>query len=185
MSELTADLFCSLDGFAAGVDQGPFFGYGGPELDGWIRDHLDQPQVIVMGRVTFEALAGMSATATDPGSVRMTELPKVVVSGTLTEPLAWPNTRVLREDLAGGIRALKQQSAVALRTIGSLTLVRSLLELGLVDVLRLAVFPLVLGEAGREPAFAGYQPAGLELAGTTVLDSRIVVLEYRPALGLA
>jgi dihydrofolate reductase len=117
MSELTADLFVSLDGFAAGAGQGPFFGYDGPELDRWIGEHLDQPQVIVMGRVTFEALAGLSATATDPGSVRMAELPKVVVSGTLTEPLAWHNTRVL--------------------------------------------------------------------AGTTVLDSRIVVLEYRPAPGPA
>jgi hypothetical protein len=52
MRELTADLFVSLDGFAAGVDVGPYFGYFGPELADWVRTELDRPQVIVMGRVT-------------------------------------------------------------------------------------------------------------------------------------
>jgi riboflavin biosynthesis pyrimidine reductase len=59
--------------------------------------------------------------------------------------------------------------------------VRSLLELGLVDRLRVTIFPLLLGDAGREPAYAGYSRAGLELAGTRVLDSRIVMLDYRPS----
>jgi hypothetical protein len=43
------------------------------------------------------------------------------------------------------------------------------------------IFPLLLGDAGQEPAFAGYHRAGLELTGTRVLDSRIVMLDYRPA----
>jgi dihydrofolate reductase len=180
MMELTADLFASLDGFAAGENAGAFFGYPGPDLDRWVRDHLAQPQLMIMGRVTFEVLAKMSAAATDPGSTRMTELPKAVFSNTLSEPLAWANTQLIRGDLATGIRALKQRSAVPLRTIGSLTLVKSLMREGLVDVLRIAVFPLVLGADGREPALAGYPRDGLDLAGTTVLDSRIVVLEYRP-----
>ena len=68
-----------------------------------------------------------------------------------------------------------------LRTVGSLTLVRSLLDLNLVDRLRLAVFPLVLGPDGREPRFAGYQRAGLDLLTTSVLDDRIVLLEYQRA----
>ncbi len=183
MAELIADLFVSLDGFAGGVGTGPFFGYGGPGLDGWVRAQLDQPHVIVMGRVTYQALAQISATATDDASIAMTALPKVVVSSTLAEPLAWPNTRLLRGDLATGIGALKEQSAVPLRAIGSLRLVASMTAAGLVDRLRLLVFPLVLGEAGREPAFAGFPRRGLELAGTEVLDSRLVMLEYRPGAG--
>jgi dihydrofolate reductase len=63
MSELIADLFISLDGFAAGEGVGPFFGYGGPELDEWIHEHLDEPQEIVFGRRTYEVLASISAAS--------------------------------------------------------------------------------------------------------------------------
>jgi hypothetical protein len=38
----------------------------------------------------------------------------------------------------------------------------------------------VLGQAGREPVFASYPETGLDLTSTTVLDSRLVVCEYRP-----
>ena len=181
--ELTADLFVSLDGFAGAENAGPFFGYSGPDLDRWVRETQNQPQLIVMGRVTYQALAEISAAATDPVSNRMNELPKVVFSSTLAEPLAWANTRLIRGGLAEGIQALKKESAVPLRTIGSLSLVRSLLRLGLVDLLRVTVFPLTLGAAGREPAYAGYPRASLELTGTRVLDGRIVMLDYRPARG--
>jgi dihydrofolate reductase len=180
MAELTADLFLSLDGFAAGVDVGPFFGYGGPELDSWVRDAQTRPQVVVMGRVTYEAMAQISSSATDEVSTRLNEVPKAVFSNTLSEPLAWQNTRLIGGDLAEGMRALKRDSPDPLRSIGSLTLVRSLLELRLVDRLRVAIFPLVLGTAGFEPAFAGYQRADLQLTGTRVLDSRIIMLDYRP-----
>ena len=180
MAELIADLFVSLDGFAAGGDQA-FFGYPGPELDGWVRDAVGQPQLLVMGRVTYEALAQISSSATDEASTRMTELEKAVVSSTLTEPLAWSNTRLVRGGLEG-VRALKRRSADPLRSIGSLSLVRSMVGLGLVDRLRIMTFPLTLGEAGREPALAGYPRAALELVGTRVLDSRLVLLEYRPRI---
>jgi len=55
------------------------------------------------------------------------------------------------------------------------------MKAGLVDRLRLMVFPLILGSAGREPIYAGYERMGLELIDTKVLDSRLIVLEYRRA----
>jgi dihydrofolate reductase len=180
MAELTADLFVSLDGFAAGIDVGPFFGYSGPELDAWVRNELDRPQRIVMGRVTYEALSRISSAATDEGSTRMDALPKLVVSHTLQEPLAWANTRLVRGDLAERVGELKREPGDPLRSIGSVSLVRSMVRLGLVDRLRLMVFPLVLGDAGREPIFADHRRTGLELIDTKVLDSRLVLLEYRP-----
>jgi dihydrofolate reductase len=183
MAELIADLFVSLDGYAKGIDAGPFFGYSGPELESWVNDAVGQPQLIVMGRVTYEALAAISSSAADGVSARMNELPKAVVSNTLAEPLAWANSRLIRGDLGAGIGALKRQSPVPLRSIGSITLVGGMIRLGLVDRLRVAVFPLILGDAGREPALAGHGRSGLELAGTKVLDSRIVMLEYRPLTG--
>ena len=180
MRELIADLFISLDGFASGVNQSAYFGYFGQELGGWVRDHLAEPQVVLMGRVTYEMLAGFSASASDEPSARLREVPKLVFSSKLQEPLVWKNTRVLSGTLADEIRALKQQSGDPLRTIGSVSLVKSLMQQGLVDRLRLMVFPLVLGSAGREPIFANYLHTRLDLRQTKVLDSRLVLLEYRP-----
>jgi dihydrofolate reductase len=181
MAELTADLFVSLDGFALGVGAGPYFGYSGPELDGWVRDALTQPHLVLMGRVTYEAMAGISASATDEVGTGMNELPKAVFSNTLQEPLAWDNTRLLKGDLAAEIRELKRRSDVPLRTIGSITLVKSMIRLGLVDRLRVTFFPLVLGDAGREPIFEGYPEIRLELVHSKILDSRLLVLEYSPS----
>ena len=185
MRELTADLFISLDGFASGADQAPYFGYFGQDLGSWVRDHLDQPQLIIMGRATYVALARFSASATDEVSVRMSGLPKLVFSSTLKDPLAWKNTRLLKGAVADEIRALKQQSGDPLRSVGSISLVKSMMQLGLVDRLRLMVFPLILGSAGMEPIYAGYSLSGLELIDTKVLDSRLILLEYRPVRGTA
>jgi dihydrofolate reductase len=180
MRELTADLFISLDGFASGVDQAAYFGCYGQELGTWVRHHIDRPQLIIMGRVTYAALAQFSASATDELSLRMTALPKLVFSSTLKEPLPWKNTRLLNGAVADEIRVLKQQRGDPLRSIGSISLVKSMMQLGLVDRLRLMVFPLILGSAGREPIYADYPQVGLELMDTKVLDSRLIILEYRP-----
>src|SRR4029077_11436352 len=129
MRELTADLFISLDGFASGLDQPPYFGYFG----------------------SYEVLAQLVPSATDEVSIRMNALPKLVFSSTLAEPLAWKNTRLVKRTVADEIGELKQQLGDPLRSIGSVSLVKSMMRLGLVDRLRLMVFPLILGSAGREP----------------------------------
>jgi riboflavin biosynthesis pyrimidine reductase len=65
--------------------------------------------------------------------------------------------------------------------MGSVSLVRSLVAAGLVDRLRLMVFPLTCGSTGAEPVFGAGKLERFELAETTVLDGRVVLLEYRPA----
>jgi dihydrofolate reductase len=72
-----------------------------------------------------------------------------VASTTLTEPLAWNNSRLLRPDAATALRALKEEDGRDLHVIGSAQLVRSLLADDLVDGLRLAIDPLVLGGGKR------------------------------------
>jgi dihydrofolate reductase len=89
------------------------------------------------------------------------------------------NTRLLKGAVAEEPRALKQERGDPLRSIGSISLVKSMMQLGLVDRLRLMVFPLILGGAGREPIYVGYPQAGLELINTKVLDSRLMLLEYQ------
>jgi dihydrofolate reductase len=181
LRELTADLFISLDGFASGVNEAAFFGYFGEELGKWVSDHLQQPQLLIMGRVTYEALAQSAPSGADPVSVRMTEVPKLLFSNTLKEPLTWKNTRLANASVADEIRALKRQTGDPLRSIGSVSLVRSMMQSGLVDRLRLMVFPVILGTGGREPIYASYPRTALELIDTKVLDSRLILLEYRPS----
>jgi dihydrofolate reductase len=172
--QLTADLFVTLDGFAQGENAPAFFGCLGPDLQRWIDAEQTAPQVVVMGRVTYEAMASMAQP-----SDAMTRVAKAVVSRTLREPLAWENTRLLASDDA--LAALKDEPGDPLRVIGSLSLVRRLMGRRLVDRLRLMVFPQVLGASGREPVFAGGLPdIDLELLRTEVLDLRLVLLEDSP-----
>ena len=88
MRELISDPFISLDGFASGVNQPPYLGYFGPDLDSWVREHLAPPQLIVLGRVTYEALAQFAPSASDETNFRMNALPKLVFPSTLAEPIA-------------------------------------------------------------------------------------------------
>jgi dihydrofolate reductase len=178
MSQLTADLFVSLDGFASANDVGPYFGYGGPELDEWIRGELDKPQLIVLGRATYQALAGISSNGPDPGSA-LTESPKAVVSSTLSEPLEWANTRLIAGDAVDVLPAVKRDSEVPMRTMGSISMVRNLTGAGLVDRLRLMIFPLTCGSAGGERIFDEGEVQRWELEQSTILDRRVALLEYR------
>lgn len=180
MAQLAADLFVSLDGFAAGEDVGPFFGYGGPELSEWIASALEDFPAILMGRVTYEALSGFSASASDDVSRKMTQLEKIVFSKTLQGTPVWSNTHFLRGELGPEIAALKRERRSPMRTIGSLSLVRNLMQLRLLDRLRIVTFPIVLGPDGREPFLAANPRTALELLTTRTLDSRLVLSEYRP-----
>jgi dihydrofolate reductase len=174
---LTADLFITLDGFALGERSPAYFGYGGPDLERWIQAELCEPQTLLFGRVTYSVLSGMSR-GTDEAVQKMNALPKVVVSDTLREPLEWENTRLVKSQ---DLQSLKQESGAPIRSMGSISLVKSLLERGLIDRLRLLVFPLILGETGREPIFPGLPDLHLERLKTSVLDGRLVLLEYGPA----
>jgi dihydrofolate reductase len=178
--ELTADLFVSMDGFASGVKEPPFFGYFGDDLGAWIKENLERPQVLLMGRVTYAALAQFAIDATDELNVRMSALPKIVFSSTLREPLAWKNTRLVEASMEQEIARLKEQNGEPLRSIGSISLVRSMIRFQLVDRLRLMIFPVVLGAAGRESIFDGYEKKSFELIDSRILDSRVVLLEYKP-----
>lgn len=178
MRRLTVDLFTTLDGFASGEQSPAYFGYFGPELGEWIDRELAKPQVILMGRVTYEAFAALSRSGENENARRMTDIPKLVFSQTLKEPLSWSNTRLVASDLAEAIRSLKQESGDPLRTVGSPLLVADLLTLGFADRLRLIVFPQVLSTSGRDLIFANLPDIDLDLVDTRVLDSRLVLLEY-------
>lgn len=177
MRELTADLFLSLDGCAGARGYGAYFGYDGPELDAWVRHNFDPGYEILMGRVTYQAMAAHSSGESDVSRL-MRAAPKAVVSNTLHGPLTWANTRLLEGDADTAVAAMKGEAGLPIRTIGSLKLVRGLLRHGLVDRLRLLVFPLILGESGLEPFYQELPATRLRLLSTTVLDGRLLLQEY-------
>jgi dihydrofolate reductase len=176
---LTVDLFVSVDGWAGSDGLPGYFGYLGPELEEWVATEMAAPQRVVMGRRTYEVLAGPADHAGDESANPLAQLDTVVFSRTLIE-VAWPHARICSGDLVEEIRQLKADSDVPLRTMGSLSIARQLLEAGLVERLRLMTFPLLAGSSGREPAFADVTSADLELVDHRVLDGRVLLVEYRP-----
>jgi dihydrofolate reductase len=109
----------------------------------------------------------------------MSQLDKVVFSRTLTQ-VSWTNTRLCSGTLRDEVRAMKDGGEVPLRTMGSLSVARQLVDVGLVDRLRLMIFPLIAGPSGREAAFQGIAAADLELVDHQALDGRVLLVEYRP-----
>jgi dihydrofolate reductase len=177
---LTIDIFLSVDGWAGSDGLPGYFGYLGPELDRWITDELAAPQQVIMGRKTYETLAGLPNGARDESWHRMSRLDKVVFSRTLREA-DWPNTLLCARDVVAEVGAMKCDGTLPLRTMGSLCVARQLIGAGLVDRLRLMTFPLIAGPSGREAAFSGVASAGLELIEHRTLDGRVLLVEYRPS----
>jgi len=180
MPALIADMFLSVDGYARGSRSPGYFGFAGPDLEQWISDEMNRPHWQVMGRRTYSALAALPEEVRDEGWHRMAQTPTVVFSRTLQE-VSWPKATINSNDVVDEVLKMKASEDVDLRTIGSLSLVRQLLNAGHVDRLRLMVFPLVVGKTGQEPVFAQLEDIALELVTQTVLDGRVVLLDYRPA----
>lgn len=180
MTELVAELILSVDGFARGTRSPGYFGYDGPEFTRWLADKSDQPHRNLMGRRTYELLAGLPKEARDDAYINMTNTPGWVVSSGL-EHVGWPGLDIVRGDLEGRVREWKQDGGPEVRVVGSLSVIRQLMSAHLVDLLRLIMCPLVLPQTGTEPAFKNSPDLQFELLGTQVLDRRIVILDYRPA----
>ena len=77
---------------------------------------------------------------------------------------------------------MKDKASESMRTIGSLTLCRSLLKAGLVDRFRVVVFPVITGSSGRERIYDGYPDVVLDMISSRTFDGRIQVLEYVPTI---
>jgi dihydrofolate reductase len=112
----------------------------------------------------------------------MLSFPATVVSSTLQEPLDWPDATVASGDAVEVVRRLKEESDVPIRSHGSLSMNRALMAAGLVDRLQVTVFPVIAGQTGDEPVFAGSADFDLELLETRTFDGRTQELTYRPIL---
>src|ERR1700722_21028246 len=134
-----------------------------------------------MGATTYRVVSTVGGGG-EPGTGALTSLSKVVFSTTLREPLSWANTELVAQDPIEAVREMKDKASKSMRTIGSLTLCRSLLKAGLVDRFRVVVFPVITGSSGRERIYDGYPDVALEMIGSRTFDGRIQMLEYVPTV---
>lgn len=180
MPELFTDVFISVDGSAHGTKSPPYFGLSGPDLERWIAEEGDRGRLSVLGRTTYETMANLPEEYRDDSYEAFTKQPTLVFSRTLTHS-DWAGVELCAEDAVEEVRRRKQGDGPDMRTSGSLSLVRQFLNAGLVDHLRLLVFPQILVKSGDEPLFDGLGDFALDLIDERILDSRLVLLDYRPA----
>ncbi|MER7574409.1 dihydrofolate reductase family protein [Streptomyces sp. NPDC126514] len=168
-------------GFAHGGWSHPYFD---PEVLGGAFDAgLGSAEALLFGRHTWQTMAAAwPERAGDPFADRMNSLKKYVVSGTLSEAdLTWNNSELIPADGAvGRIRELRAAEGGDLAMMGSPTLVRTLIQEGLVDELQLIVMPVLLG-GGKSvfPTDGGKRP--MELVSTTTAKTGAQVCVFRPA----
>lgn len=179
MPELLVDFITSLDGYGAGEGWPGHWGLAGPEYLAWLEDDPSAGNLLLMGPKTYRLISGVTEDGA-PGTEGLAGLSKVVFSSSLKEPLSWPNTRLITGDAVAAVADMKANGTESMRTLGSLTLCRSLLRAGLVDRFRVCVFPVITGSTGRERLYDGYPDVALDMISSRTFDGRIQLLEYAP-----
>ena len=189
---LTVTTFLSLDG----VYQSP----GGPDEDGtgyeyggWTAPYFDENsgkfitanfanvEAFLLGRKTYEIFAGYWPRVTDPDNpiaAPLNSLPKYVVTSTLAS-LDWNNSTPVTGNLVDEVGKLKARPGNELQVHGSGQLAQALIAGGLVDELRLMIFPVILGTGKqlfpREPV-----AAAMRLADSQTTSTGVMMLTLRP-----
>jgi dihydrofolate reductase len=194
MQELLVDFITSLDGYGAAEGWPGWWGLQGPEYLAWLGEQPERDYTILMGANTYRLMSGFATqseaseseeTLTDEEDAATAELArasKVVFSSTVQPPLTWLNTRLISGDAVEAVAAMKQDGSSPMRTLGSLTLCRSLLKAGLVDRFRLVVFPVITGSTGRDRIYDGYPDVALDMVASRTFDGRLQLLEYVPTV---
>jgi dihydrofolate reductase len=192
MRKVIVNEFLTLDGTAQAG--------GGPEEDtsdgfqhgGWHMQYgagdgmvelIGEAGGFLLGRRTYELFAAYwpnAPEATQEFAEPMNTKPKHVASRTLTGPLEWQNSTLLPADLPEAVAALKEEDGGDLLVIGSTVLVQSLIQLGLVDELRLEIDPVLVGGGKRIfPDDGVLRP--LRLVDHQVTGAGSIIATYAPA----
>jgi len=174
MGDIVVTEFITVDGVAedpGGSEGHPHGGWGFETVRGkgaqFKLDEIRATDALLLGRRTYDCFD------------KFNSIPKYVASSTLKEP-SWTNTTVLQGDLAEEMEKLRQRHEGDIGVHGSLQLAQALLDRGLVDELRLMIFPVVLGSGKRLfSSDASHRP--LELAESRNVGDGVVILTYRKA----
>jgi len=159
MRKLIVQQWVTVDGIVADEDGGlgfvpgePFSEKTEPAFKASVMGLVDSVDTMILGANTYAMAKDYWPYAEEQGEYgeKVNALAKVVASSKLDDA-PWgdfPAATVTR-DPAATIRELKEQDGKALWLWGSLTLMRSLLDAGLVDEVRMMVAPVALGKGTR------------------------------------
>jgi dihydrofolate reductase len=198
--QLSVNLFLSLDGVLTspgGTDETPgrpfehggwVIPFGDEEFGAIVGSWFEHTEAILLGRVTYQIFKSFWPQVTDPADAvarQLNEGRKYVASNTLTAADAdWQNTTVLDGDTLAAVRRLREAPAEKpggeLQVHGSGALARSLHGAGLVDIYRLIIVPVVLGE-GERLFETGCTPSGFDVQEHRTTKSGLTYLELVPA----
>jgi dihydrofolate reductase len=136
---------------------------------------------LLLGRRTYEDFYDVwPKRKDDPISARLDNLQKYVASTTLSEPLAWINSTLLKGNTAQAVAKLKEEMDKDLVVMGSGELAQSLMRGNLIDEYVLLIHPLVLG-SGRCLFPEGAPFTTLRLIGAKTTSNGVVIATYQPA----
>lgn len=186
MRNVVVSVYTTLNGVMSPVDWP--FPYASEDRGRYMRDLLFASDALFMGRGTYEGFAEVWPTRTDadagPGeagfSERINSMPKYVVSTTLKE-VTWNNSHLIRGDVAEEVARMKQRPGQNILIYGAGPVAHTLLQHGLVDELRVWIYPVIVGVTDSTKRLfedASDIPA-LKLVATKPFSSGLVVHEYR------
>ena len=186
MGRIIVTEFVSLDGVMEDPGGSEDFKYGGwtfelsrgDEGNKFKLDETLDSAGLLLGRVTYEGFAEAWPSRDDDFAKKFNSMPKYVVSSTLKDP-EWTNTTVLDGDVGQAVAKLKEDVDGDIVVHGSAQLAQTLLELDLVDEVRLMVFPVVLG-AGKRLFGDTSDKKPLRLTDSKIVGDGVAILIYEP-----
>jgi dihydrofolate reductase len=181
--------FISLDGVIEDPGGSEDFKYGGwsfeinrgDEGDNFKLEETRNSAALLLGRKTYEGFADAWPSREGEFADKFNNMPKYVVSSTLKDP-KWTNTTVLEGALAHEVSKVRDEVDGDIVVHGSAQLVQGLLEHGLVDELRLMVFPVVLG-TGRRLFGETSDKRPLKLTDSKTVGDGVTIQVYEAAVG--
>ncbi|MGE2737197.1 dihydrofolate reductase family protein [Mycolicibacterium vaccae] len=183
MRTLTAGLFISLDGVVEAPDQW-HFPYFDEDMGAAVDAQLGSADTLLLGRVTYDSFAGAwpdreSGGGEDAAFARKLGDARKYVVSRRDQQFTWRNSERLADGLVDGVTALKSapgDGAIAMS--GSPSVVRQLLQAGLIDELHLLVHPVAVRNGAR--LFDEGTPIPLALLSSRAFGTGVLHLVYGP-----
>ena len=185
MGKIVVTEFSSLDGVmeAPGGEDFKYPGWSfefdrGEDGNKFKLDETMEADALLLGRRTYESFAGAWPNREGEFADKFNEMPKFLVSSTLTDP-DWNNTTVLEGDVVEAVRKLRDEFDGLIQVPGSRQLVHDLVENDLVDEIHLMIFPVVLG-TGKRVFGETSDKKTMKLVESKTVGDGIVILIYQP-----
>jgi dihydrofolate reductase len=174
MRTITGSLFISLDGVVEAPNTWHFDWFD-DEMGEIVQAGMDAADAVLLGRRTYQEWAGFWPGAEGPMADYINGTTKYVVSRTL-ERTEWSNSTLVS---LADLKSVKESAGRGISVVGSATLVRSLLDAGLLDELSLLVHPVVVGSGAR--LFPDGSPTHrFTTAASRTLSTGVMHVVYRP-----